>query len=319
MRVTRYKAASFATCWARYFVIRYAIFTHLWSPAILIDPFSDKTAYSMNQRDPLLPMPAMPDVQSSFDARHIAIDRVGIRGIRHPIKLQSASGDVMHTVATFSMAVRLAHDVKGTHMSRFVEILESQHEAYSVSMLGGLLTRMAERLNVAEGQIEMTFPYFIEKTAPVSAVKSLMDYEVTLTGHIKHGATHIMTRVVVPVTSLCPCSKEISAYGAHNQRSHITITVQGSHTMAMTVEEIVRVAEDQASSELYGILKRPDEKFVTERAYDNPKFVEDLIRDVAAVLDADSRVEAYKIETENFESIHNHSAYAVIERDKTSR
>ena len=266
----------------------------------------------MNQRDTSLPMP---DVQSSFDARHIAIDRVGIRGIRHPVRIQSATGEVKHTVATFAMAVRLAHDVKGTHMSRFIEILESNQAAYSVPMLAGLLVSMIDRLQVAEGSIELMFPYFIEKVAPVSGVKSLMDYEVTLSGHIKSGATRITTKVVVPVTSLCPCSKEISAYGAHNQRSHITIAVDGQS--AMMVEEIVRIAEDQASSEVYGILKRPDEKYVTERAYDNPKFVEDLVRDVAAALDMDSRVDAYRVEIENFESIHNHSAYAVIERDKT--
>ena len=268
----------------------------------------------MNQRDTNMPMP---DMQSSLDTRHIAIDRVGIRGIRHPVRIESATGEIKHTVATFSMAVRLAHDIKGTHMSRFIEILESNQHAYSVPMLANLLMNMVERLHVAEGHIEMTFPYFIEKIAPVSGVKSLMDYEVTLSGHIKNGATRITTKIVTPVTSLCPCSKEISAYGAHNQRSHITIAVESQ--AAMTVEEIVRLAEDQASSEVYGILKRPDEKYVTERAYDNPKFVEDLVRDVAAALDADSRVDVYRVETENFESIHNHSAYAIIERDKTRR
>lgn len=272
----------------------------------------------MNQRDSSFDMrqSPMPDVQSSVDTRQIAIDRVGIRGIRHPVQILSASGEIKHTVATFAMTVRLAHDVKGTHMSRFVEILESRQDAYSVPMLVDMLSQMVKRLQVSEGHIEMCFPYFIEKNAPVSGVKSLMDYEVTLTGSINNGLTRITTRVVVPVTSLCPCSKEIAVYGAHNQRSHITIAVEASDTL--TVEEIVRIAEDQASSELYGILKRPDEKFVTERAYDNPKFVEDLIRDVAAALDADARIKAYKVETENFESIHNHTAYAAIERRKTS-
>jgi GTP cyclohydrolase I len=173
---------------------------------------------------------------------------------------------------------------------------------------------MVARLEVTEGRIEMQFPFFIEKAAPISGVKSLLDYEVTLIGDIKAGVARITTKVVVPVTSLCPCSKEISAYGAHNQRSHITISVKGA--VPLSIEDVVRIAEEQASCELYGLLKRPDEKFVTERAYDNPKFVEDLVRDVAAALNADARVESYVVESENFESIHNHSAYAMIERDK---
>jgi GTP cyclohydrolase I len=170
---------------------------------------------------------------------------------------------------------------------------------------------------VSEGEIKMSFPYFIEKTAPVSSVKSLLDYEIKLSGHIVEGETRVTTEVTAPVTSLCPCSKEISAYGAHNQRSHIRIAVRALKPEAIAIEDIIRIAEDQASSELYGILKRSDEKFVTERAYDNPKFVEDLVRDIAAALNADKRVEAYEIESENFESIHNHSAFAMIARDKT--
>ncbi len=256
------------------------------------------------------------DVQGMVDTREIAIDRVGIKALRHPIRVVGSGGEIKHSVATFDMTVRLAHDVKGTHMSRFVEVLESNQEAFSANTFGALLKRMVQRLDVTEGRIQVAFPYFIEKSAPISGVKSLLDVEVLLTGEIKGDATIIITRVTVPVTSLCPCSKEISAYGAHNQRSHISITVRTA--AAMTIEDVVRIAEDQASAELYGILKRPDEKFVTERAYDNPKFVEDLVRDVAAALNADERVEAYVVESENFESIHNHSAYAVIERDKRS-
>ena len=165
-----------------------------------------------------------------------------------------------------------------------------------------------------DGHIEITFPYFIEKTAPVSGVTSLLDYEVTLAGEIHAGVCSITTKIVAPVTSLCPCSKEVSAYGAHNQRSHITISVEAD--APISVDEIVRMAEDQASSELYGVLKRVDEKFVTERAYDNPKFVEDLVRDIAAALNRDNRIRAYTLEAENFESIHNHTAYARIERRK---
>ncbi len=275
----------------------------------------------MNQRDLHLPISDIPaaiaDVQSSEDTRRISIDRVGIKSIRHPIKVRTESGAISHTVAVFNMNVRLAHNVKGTHMSRFVEILETNPEPYSARSLVSLLEHMVARLEVSEGRIEMQFPFFVEKAAPVSGVKSLLDYEVSLTGDIKNGVTRVTTKVVVPVTSLCPCSKEISAYGAHNQRSHITISVRT--TEPMCIEEVVRIAEEQASCELYGLLKRPDEKYVTERAYDNPKFVEDLVRDVAAALNANERVEEYVVESENFESIHNHSAYAMIECDKSEK
>ena len=266
----------------------------------------------MNQRDPLLPIA---DVQSSEDTRQISIDRVGIKSIRHPIRVRTESGAISHSVATFNMNVRLAHSVKGTHMSRFVEILETNPEPFSAKSLAALLEHMVARLEVSEGRIEMQFPFFIEKAAPISGVKSLLDYDVSLTGNIKNGVTRITTKVVVPVTSLCPCSKEISAYGAHNQRSHVTISVRGAEPMA--IEDVVRIAEEQASCELYGLLKRPDEKYVTERAYDNPKFVEDMVRDIAAVFNQDERIEAYVVESENFESIHNHSAYAMIHKDKT--
>jgi GTP cyclohydrolase IB len=276
----------------------------------------------MNQRDTHLPLGGaasapIADVQASADTRRLAIDRVGIKSIRHPIRVLTESGAVCHSIAVFDMNVRLAHDVKGTHMSRFVEILEANPEPYSAQSLVGLLGHMLTRLDAGAGRIELQFPFFVEKTAPVSGVKSVLDYEVTLTGEIAADGAKVTTRVVVPVTSLCPCSKEISEYGAHNQRSHITIAVRCGQAQAMSIEEVIRVAESQASSELFGILKRPDEKYVTERAYENPKFVEDLVRDVAAALNADARVEAYVVESENFESIHNHSAYALIERDKT--
>ena len=275
----------------------------------------------MNQRDLRLPISAavagsMPDVQRMPDTREIAIDRVGIKALRYPIRVLGSDGTIRHSVATFDMTVRLAHDVKGTHMSRFVEILASNEDALSAATFGALLKCMVDRLEVTEGRIQIALPYFIEKAAPISGVKSLLDVEVLLTGEIDYASTKITTKVTVPVTSLCPCSKEISAYGAHNQRSHISISVRTSAGSTMAIEDVVRIAEDQASAELYGILKRPDEKFVTERAYDNPKFVEDLVRDVAAALNADERVDAYVVESENFESIHNHSAYAVIERTK---
>jgi len=257
---------------------------------------------------------AIPDVQSSEDTRRLAIDRVGIKAIRHPVRVADKDGGVQHTIATFNMYVKLPHNFKGTHMSRFVEILNAHEREISVESFESMLREMVERLEAESGHIEMAFPYFIDKAAPVSGVRSLLDYEVTFAGEINQGAYTLTMKVVVPVTSLCPCSKGISDYGAHNQRSHVTITARtNSHVW---IEEIVRVAEDNASCELYGLLKRPDEKYVTERAYDNPKFVEDMVRDVATALNRDKRVDSYVVESENFESIHNHSAYALIERNK---
>jgi GTP cyclohydrolase I len=270
----------------------------------------------MNIRDPLAAGAAgIPDVQSSADTRRLAIDKVGIKAIRHPIQVAVKGGGVQHTIATFNMYVGLPHHFKGTHMSRFVEILNAHEREISVDSFKLMLREMAERLEADSGHIEMNFPYFVNKSAPVSGVQSLMDYDVTFFGGIESGRHTFTMKVVVPVTSLCPCSKEISDYGAHNQRSHVTITAR---TLDFVwIEDLVAYAEGEASSELYGLLKRPDEKLVTERAYDNPKFVEDMVRDVAARLNADDRIDWYVVESENFESIHNHSAYALIERDKT--
>jgi GTP cyclohydrolase I len=265
----------------------------------------------------------IPDVQATPDSRKLAIDQVGIKGIRHPMRIQERpnterpDGEVQHTVATFNMYVGLPHHFKGTHMSRFVEILETQEREITVDTFQQMLREMVQKLEAEEGHIEMTFPYFIEKKAPVSGVKSLMDYEVTFVSEIKKNRQSFGMKVVVPVTSLCPCSKKISERGAHNQRSHVTVTAKTNEFV--WIEEIVDLAEKQASCELYGLLKRPDEKYVTERAYDNPKFVEDLVRDVAAVLNLDERIDAYVVESENFESIHNHSAYALIEKDKRAQ
>jgi GTP cyclohydrolase IB len=264
----------------------------------------------------------IPDVQSDPDSRKLAIDKVGIKAIRHPVRIQERgsterSPKVQHTIAIFNMYVGLPHHFKGTHMSRFVEILEAHEREITVQSFQLMLREMVEKLEAEEGHIEMSFPYFIEKKAPVSGVKSLMDYEVTFTGEVRKGRQGFSMKVVVPVTSLCPCSKSISERGAHNQRSHVTVTARTNDFV--WIEEIVDIVERQGSSELYGLLKRPDEKFVTERAYDNPKFVEDLVRDVASVLNLDERIDAYVVESENFESIHNHSAYALIERDKRAR
>lgn len=257
---------------------------------------------------------SMPDVQSSSDSREIAIDKVGIKDIRHPVIIAGPEGAEQSTVADFNMYVNLPKHVKGTHMSRFIQILNELDAGISVESFIEIMNQMVERLEARSGHIEMNFPYFIRKTAPVSGVKSLMDYDVTFIGEIHDGVPSINVRVVVPATSLCPCSKKISNYGAHNQRSHITVNAEINDSM--WIDDLVQLIEKQASCEVYSLLKRPDEKFITEHAYDNPKFVEDMIRDVAAQLNAEKRIDAYTLETENFESIHNHSAYAFIERDK---
>jgi GTP cyclohydrolase I len=256
----------------------------------------------------------MPDVQSTPDIRQIPIQRVGGKGVRYPLTVRTQSGDVQPSVGVWNLDVHLPAEQKGTHMSRFVALLDEHRAPLDQAAFRAMLDSMLAKLEAQAGRIEVTFPYFVMKTAPVSGVESLMDYEVTLAGELRDGATRLSLKVLVPVTSLCPCSKKISQYGAHNQRSHVTITAELAGDLP--VEDLIRIAEEEASCELWGLLKRPDEKFVTERAYENPKFVEDLVRDVATRLNADERVVAYTLEAENFESIHNHSAYAVIERDK---
>jgi GTP cyclohydrolase IB len=265
----------------------------------------------MNTRDPL----AIPDTQASADRRKLAIDKVGVKAIRHPIRIAERGGGVQHTIAVFNMYVGLPHHFKGTHMSRFLEVLNAYEREISVETFQVMLDEVVTRLEAEFGLIEMNFPYFVSKSAPVSKVQSLMDYEVTFTGEMRDHVKSFSMKVVVPVTSLCPCSKSISAYGAHNQRSHVTISARTKGFV--WIEELIEYGEKHASSRLYGLLKRPDEKYVTEYAYDHPKFVEDMVRDVAVDLNRDKRIEWYLVESENFESIHNHSAYAQIERDKT--
>lgn len=256
----------------------------------------------------------IPDVQGSVDTRRLAIDRVGIKDIKHPVVIRDRNDHMQHTVARFNMYVHLPQQFKGTHMSRFVHILNNHEDAITIESFKYMLEEMTGLLEAETGHIEMSFPFFIKKSAPISGVKSLMDYEVSFIGEINKGEILIDIKVIVPVTSLCPCSKKISEYGAHNQRSHVTATIR---TKAFIwVEEIIDIIEKTASCELYGLLKRPDEKYVTEKAYENPKFVEDMVRDVAAKFNQDKRILAYTVESENFESIHNHSAYAQISFDK---
>ena len=256
----------------------------------------------------------IPDIQSRPDTRQIPIDKVGIKDIRYPVVVKDRTGEEQHTVASFNMYVNLPHNFKGTHMSRFVELLNNHKYKITIDSFKDIVSNMTQSLNAGSGHIEMRFPYFINKSAPISGVGSLMDYEVSFIGEIDKATSYVLVKVVVPVTSLCPCSKNISEYGAHNQRSHITVTVKTNSFIWL--EEIIQTVETVASCELYGLLKRPDEKYVTEKAYDNPKFVEDMVRDVAIAFNADQRISAYVIESENFESIHNHSAYAMITFDK---
>ncbi|HHM05881.1 MAG TPA: GTP cyclohydrolase I FolE2 [Gammaproteobacteria bacterium] len=256
------------------------------------------------------------DVQGQNAARRIAINKVGIKDIRHPIRVPGPGGRMQHGVGVFSMYVNLAPAHRGTHMSRFIQLLNAGEHVVSVAAMHQLLENISTTLNASQAYAEVRFPYFVNKQAPMSGVSSLLDYNVTLSGERRNGENRITVKVVVPVTSLCPCSKEISAYGAHNQRSHVTVSASGREPLG--VEALIRLVEEEASSEIYGLIKRPDEKFITERAYDNPKFVEDMVRDVAARLDAEARILRYTVAVENFESIHNHSAYALIERDKTA-
>ena len=259
---------------------------------------------------------AMPDVQGSRDHRNIAIEQVGVRGVRYPVLVQREDGGSEASVGEFSLRVGLPPEQKGAHMSRFMEMLEAMNQrgiALSAPAMRDMLADMLARLVATTGRIEVSMPFFMMKTAPVSGVRSLMDYRCTWRAEATaDGRVAVACQVKVPVKSLCPCSKEISEYGAHNQRSEVSAWVELADSASLSVESLVRSIEAQASCELWGLLKRPDEKYVTERAYDNPKFVEDLVRDVAQALRAVPGVTGFDVEAENFESIHNHSAWARI-------
>ncbi|MBL0147259.1 MAG: GTP cyclohydrolase I FolE2 [Ideonella sp.] len=253
----------------------------------------------------------IPDTQSERDERRLPIQRVGVKDVRWPLTL-SVAGHAQPTVAMWDLDVALPAEKKGTHMSRFVAWLDQLRTPLDAATLRAQLAAMLDKLSASEGRIEARFSFFLRKRAPVSGVQSLLDYQGRWIAETRHGVTTIRAEVGVPVKSLCPCSKEISDYGAHNQRSLVTIRVE----LLQSVEwlELVRFAEESASSEIWPLLKRQDEKWITERAYENPKFVEDLVRDVALRLNADPRIGGYCVDVENFESIHNHSAYARIER-----
>jgi len=256
----------------------------------------------------------MPDVQASRDDRQIAIDKVGVKDVTYPLTLRTPDGGEQTTVATINMYVSLPHHQKGTHMSRFLEVL-NEKSAGGLTPCGimGIAREIKERLNAADAHLELSFTYFVQKLAPVTKTPGLMDYQVRFEA-TANGDEDFIMEVKAPATSLCPCSKEISKYGAHNQRCEITARVRTNESM--WIEDLAVILERAASAEVYATLKRPDEKHVTEVAFENPKFVEDIVRDLAIALDDEDRIAWYSIESENFESIHNHSAYAQITRDK---
>lgn len=257
---------------------------------------------------------ALADMQNSHDERNIAIDKVGVRNITYPIQVMDREKGTQHTIGTFSLTVDLPHHFKGTHMSRFLEALNAHSREVSVDSIPSLLADLRQRLDAKKSHLEVSFTYFIEKSAPVTKKPGLMGYDCRF---IAEGSEtdDITVQVVVPVTTLCPCSKEISEYGAHNQRGYVTVRFRSN--AHVWIEEIIEKVEACASAPLYPVLKRPDEKFVTELAYENPRFVEDMIREVATVLNADPRIDWYSLECENHESIHSHNAYASIERTKS--
>ena len=261
----------------------------------------------------------MPDVQASPDDRNIPIDKVGVKHITYPITLQcSAMGGVQHTVAKVNMYVGLPHYQKGTHMSRFLEVLNEHHDELKSDEIMQVCRDIMHRLEAKEAHLEFTFPYFIGKRAPVTGAPGMLDIEVTFKASCSavSGGEDFVMGVKVPATSLCPCSKEIADYGAHNQRCELDVRVRFAEGQNMWIEDLFQIVEKTASSPVYAVLKRPDERRVTEDAYDNPKFVEDIVRDLALALDTEDRIIWYQVKSENFESIHNHNAYASVERMK---
>lgn len=252
------------------------------------------------------------DTQNQPDDRQIAIDRVGIRGYRFPIEVLDKARATQKTVATVALTVDLPHQFKGTHMSRFVEAINAHGPVFDVRNVRDLLASLCSRLDSRSAHLDLEFPFFLEKKAPVSGSAGLMDYGARFFATLADSTFDLLETVIVPVTTLCPCSKAISTAGAHNQRGIVTLAARARHPVWL--EDLIRLVEASASSELFSLLKRPDEKAVTERAYENPVFVEDLVRNIAGRLNRDPNILWYRVEAENFESIHNHNAYALIEK-----
>jgi len=255
---------------------------------------------------------SLQDTQNQRDERRLPIDRVGVKDLRYPIQIRDKDHSLQSTVATVQLTVDLPHHFKGTHMSRFIEVLNSHGPILHVDNIRDVLTQLTQRLQSDCAHVDFEFPFFLEKKAPATGAKGLMDYVARFNATLEKGQMDFVVTTVVPVTTLCPCSKAISIHGAHNQRGEVTLAVRC--TKPMWIEDMIRLVEDCASSELYSLLKRPDEKIVTERAYENPVFVEDLVRNVASRCEQDANILWYKVEAENFESIHNHNAYALIEK-----
>jgi len=251
------------------------------------------------------------DIQNQPDNRNVPIDRVGVKNLVYPVTVRDRVRKLQHTVGSIDMYVSLPHNFRGTHMSRFIEILNKYHKNLHIDTVEQILHTMKKKLNAEESHMAVRFPYFIEKKAPVSKALSLMEYNCSYTGTLRRKKDFVVG-VQVPVTTLCPCSKEISERGAHNQRSVVSIQIRSKKMV--WIEELIEYAEESASSPVYSLLKRVDEKAVTEQAFDNPMFVEDVVRELAVRLEQDKRIFWYKVESENFESIHNHNAYASIER-----
>ena len=257
----------------------------------------------------------MVDIQNLKDHRKIDIQKVGVKGIKYPVIVLDKANGTQHVNATVNMYVNLPHRFKGTHMSRFVEILNEYRGRININTFRMILQRIREKLNAESAHIEIRFPYFIEKAAPVSRAKSLMEYECSFCGESNGEMNDFLVGIAVPVTTACPCSKEISDMGAHNQRSEVRVTLR--FKKFFWIEDVIRLVEESASSEIFSLLKRADEKYVTEMAYQNPMFVEDVVRSVAEKLNKDPNFTWYSVEAENMESIHNHSAYAYTEKTET--
>lgn len=258
---------------------------------------------------------SMPDIQSRPDERNIPIDKVGVRGLRYPIRVKDRTKGFQHTVGLFDLFVNLPHDFKGAHMSRFIEVLNEYRGEISMGRFRDILEKIKNKLQAKSAHMNVEFPYFMEKSAPVTGTPGLMSYQCFMRGSLSDHFD-LIVGVEVPVTTVCPCSKEISDHGAHNQRG--VVRVQLRFKKLFWLEEIIEVVETSVSSEVYSLLKRPDEKYVTEKAYENPMFVEDVVRSALSRLRETKNFPWYKIEAENFESIHNHSAYAMIEKDFNS-
>ena len=260
----------------------------------------------------------MKDIQNQFDHRNIPIDKVGIKNLKYPITVLDRKNNFQHTVASINMYVDLPHNYKGTHMSRFVEMLHLFRPEVTIKKISVILEEMKEYLNAASANIEVTFPYFIEKKSPISKSLGMLDYVCSFLGSSDpNGKIDLVSVVVVPISSVCPCSKEISDAGAHNQRGQVMLSTR--FKKFIWIEDMIELVEKSASCEVYSILKRADEKHVTEKGYENPKFVEDIVRDIARKLNKDSNITWFSVSAENFESIHNHSAYASITNGKRPR